>query len=165
MGTDLDAQGLCHAAIIASVSFNSSGLHLMTGYFHFSFHVADLDQARQFYGQVLGCAEGRSAATWVDFNFFGHQLSLHVGTPLATTRTGRVGEHQVPMPHFGIILDLPRWQQLAKRLTSAGMSFIIAPTVRFAGEPGEQRTMFFTDPSGNAIEVKGFKDLAGHFAN
>jgi len=128
--------------------------------FHLAFHVHDLDAARHFYGGVLGCAEGRSTTTWVDFDFFGHQISLHLGAPFPTTDTGRVGEHLVPMPHFGVILELPQWQALAQRLRAAGTRFVIEPTVRFEGQPGEQWTMFFRDPAGNPIEVKGFRSLA-----
>jgi len=128
--------------------------------FHLAFHVHDLDAARHFYGDVLGCTEGRSTATWVDFDFFGHQISLHLGAPFPTTDTGHVGEHLVPMPHFGVILELPQWQALAQRLRAASTRFVIEPTVRFEGQPGEQWTMFFRDPAGNPIEVKGFRSLA-----
>jgi extradiol dioxygenase family protein len=127
--------------------------------FHLAFHVRDLDGARRFYGAALGCKEGRSAPTWVDFDFFGHQLSLHLGEPFATTRTGHVGEQLVPMPHFGVILPLPDWQRLATRLREHGVQFVIPPTLRFEGQPGEQWTMFFTDPFGNPLEVKGFRSL------
>ncbi len=132
--------------------------------FHLAIHVTDLDEARAFYGGVLGCKEGRSTATWVDFDFFGHQLSLHLGTPFATAATGKVGDHMVQMPHFGLVLPLDRWQALAERLKAAGTDWVIAPTVRFQGEPGEQWTMFFRDPSGNPIEVKGFASLEKVFA-
>ena len=132
--------------------------------FHLALHVHDLDAARRFYGGVLGCTEGRSAATWVDFSFFGHQLSLHLGTPLANAATGRVGEKMVPMPHFGVVLHLPDWRVLSERLLAAGTLFDLAPSVRFQGEAGEQWTMFFRDPSGNPIEVKGFPSLDGVFA-
>jgi len=125
--------------------------------FHLAFHVRDLAQARRFYGDTLGCAEGRSAPTWVDYDFFGHQLSLHLGEPFATTRSGRVGEHLVPMPHFGVILALPAWQALAARLQAHGLEFVIPPSRRFEGQPGEQWTMFFEDPFGNPIEIKGFR--------
>lgn len=127
--------------------------------FHFAFHVRDLDEARRFYGDVLGCAEGRSTDTWVDFDFFSHQISLHLGEPFATSRTGRVGDHMVPMPHFGLVLLLPQWRDLAQRLQAAGVDFVLPPQVRFEGQPGEQWTMFFCDPSGNPIEVKGFASL------
>ena len=132
--------------------------------FHFAFHVTDLDEARRFYGGVLGCTEGRSTNTWVDFDFFSHQISLHLGEPWKTTRTGRVGEHLVPMPHFGLVLLLPDWKALAERLTRAGVDFVLPPQVRFEGEPGEQWTMFFCDPFGNPIEVKGFASLEGVYA-
>lgn len=132
--------------------------------FHLAIHVTDLDEARRFYGGVLGCTEGRSTDTWVDFDFFGHQLSLHRGEPFATAATGRVGDHMVPMPHFGLVLPLDRWQALAARLEAAGTDWVIAPSVRFKGEPGEQWTMFFRDPSGNPIEIKGFASLDKVFA-
>ncbi len=132
--------------------------------FHFAFNVTDLDAARHFYGGVLGCREGRSTQTWVDFDFFGHQISLHLGTPFATAPTGVVGQHKVPMPHFGIILLLPEWQTLAERLRQAQTAFVLAPQVRFEGEPGEQWTMFFRDPFGNPIEVKGFRSVEAIYA-
>lgn len=132
--------------------------------FHLALHVHDLNAARTFYGTVLGCQEGRSAPTWVDFSFFGHQLSLHLGTPFHTDLTGKVGDHMVPMPHFGIVLHLPDWKALAERLTAAGTEFILAPSVRFEGEPGEQWTMFFRDPSGNPIEIKGFSQMEDVFS-
>lgn len=133
--------------------------------FHLAYHVTDLDAARRFYGGVLGCQEGRSTETWVDFDFFGHQLSLHLGEPFAVTRSGTVGNHKVMMPHLGVVLPLDAWEALAGRVEAAGIAFDIPPVIRFAGEPGEQRTMFFFDPSGNPIEVKGFRDLAGVFAH
>ena len=132
--------------------------------FHLAYHVDDLDKARAFYGDLLGCAEGRSTETWVDFNFFGHQISLHLGPVLQTTNSVQVGDHMVPMPHLGVILALPQWQALADRLQAAKIPFTIAPTTRFAGEPGEQSTMFFHDPAGNPIEIKGFQDMEGVFA-
>lgn len=131
--------------------------------FHFAFHVTDLDEARRFYGGVLGCTEGRSTDTWVDFDFFSHQISLHLGEPFKTSRTGRVGDHLVPMPHFGLVMLLPAWQALAERLQAAGVDFVLPPQLRFAGQPGEQWTMFFCDPFGNPIEVKGFASLEGVF--
>ncbi|MBL0087060.1 MAG: VOC family protein [Ideonella sp.] len=131
----------------------------MRSLFHLAFHVRDLDETRRFYGDLLGCREGRSTATWVDFDFFGHQLSMHLGEPFATTNTGQVAEHRVPMPHLGVILEVPEWQALAQRLRAGGLQFVIEPHLRFAGQPGEQWTMFFRDPSGNPIEVKGFSSL------
>lgn len=136
----------------------------MKSLFHLAIHVTDLDAARTFYGDVLGCAEGRSTDTWVDFDFFGHQLSLHLGEPFKTTRTGKVGDHMVMMPHMGAALRLDDWLALADRLNEKGVEFDIPPVIRFAGEPGEQRTMFFFDPSGNPIEIKGFKDFEGLFS-
>jgi uncharacterized protein len=133
--------------------------------FHLAFNVTNLDQARTFYGGALGCVEGRSTDTWVDFSFFGHQISLHLGEPFVTKTTGKVGEHMVPMPHFGVVLVQEDWQALADRLEAAGQEFVIAPTVRFAGQAGEQSTMFFIDPFGNPIEIKGLKDLAAVFAS
>jgi extradiol dioxygenase family protein len=137
----------------------------MNSLFHLAFNVTDLDQTRAFYGGVLGCREGRSTATWVDFDFFGHQLSMHLGEPFKTARTGHVGEHLVPMPHFGLVLALPDWQALAKRLLDANIDFILPPQLRFAGLPGEQWTMFFCDPFGNPIEVKGFASLESLYAS
>ena len=132
--------------------------------FHLAYHVRDLDEARAFYSEGLGAAVGRSTDTWVDFDFFGHQLSLHLGEPFANAPTGKVGDHMVPMPHFGVVLPLTDWKTLADRLETRGTDFIIAPSVRFEGEPGEQWTMFFRDPSGNPIEVKGFADASGIFS-
>jgi len=132
--------------------------------FHLAYHVTDLDEARRFYGGVLGADEGRSTDTWVDFDFFGHQLSLHLGEPFKTTNTGKVGDHMVPMPHLGIVLAYDDWRGMADRLEAAEVDFVLPPSVRFEGEPGEQWTMFFRDPSGNPIEVKGFRDLSGVFA-
>lgn len=137
----------------------------MRSLFHFAFHVTDLDAARRFYGGVLGCQEGRSTNTWVDFDFFGHQISLHLGTPFATARTGHVGDHLVPMPHFGAILELPDWHALAARLRAANTAFVLEPQVRFEGQPGEQWTMFFHDPGGNPIEIKGFRSLDTVYAS
>lgn len=137
----------------------------MRSLFHLAFNVTDLDEARRFYGGVLACTEGRSAPTWVDFDFFGHQISLHLGQPFKTERTGQVGDVLVPMPHFGLVLELPDWQAMAERLRAAGTRFVLEPQVRYAGEPGEQWTMFFCDPFGNPIEVKGFRSLAGLYAS
>jgi uncharacterized protein len=132
--------------------------------FHFSFNVTDLNVARHFYGGVLGCTEGRSTESWVDFDFFSHQISLHLGEPWKTQRTGRVGDTLVPMPHFGLVLLRPEWQALADRLTQAGVDFVLPPQLRFEGQPGEQWTMFFCDPFGNPIEVKGFATLEQVYA-
>lgn len=132
--------------------------------FHLAYNVRDLDQTRAFYGNVLGCEEGRSAPTWVDFDFFGHQLSMHLGEPFETRNTGHVGDHLVPMPHLGVVLEMEDWKKLAERLEAANVQFVLKPSIRFAGQPGEQATMFFRDPSGNPIEIKGFNNLASTFA-
>jgi hypothetical protein len=131
--------------------------------FHLAFPVRDLAGARAFYGEVLGCAEGRSADTWVDFDFFGHQLSAHVaGADPAATNP--VDGDDVPVRHFGLVLPWDAWEALAVRLSAAGVAFLIAPRVRFAGEVGEQGTFFVLDPSGNALEFKSFRDLGRTFA-
>ena len=116
-------------------------------------------ETRAFYGDVLGCTEGRSTETWVDYSFFGHQISMHLGEPFATQATGKVGEHMVPMPHLGVVLQMDDWKALAERLKGSEVDFVIEPSLRFEGEPGEQATMFFRDPSGNPIEVKGVADM------
>ena len=113
---------------------------------------------------MLGCTEGRSTDTWVDFDFFGHQLSLHLGTPFKTEATGHVGSQRVPMPHFGLVLELPDWQAMAARLQAAGTRFVLAPQVRFEGLPGEQWTMFFDDPFGNPMEIKGLRSFETLYA-
>ena len=136
----------------------------MNSIFHLAFNVRDLDQARHFYGDVLGCREGRSTESWVDFDFFGHQISLHLGEPFPTARTGRVGDALVPMPHLGLILELSDWQAMAARLEAARTDFVLKPQLRFEGQPGEQWTMFFCDPCGNPMEVKGFRSMAGVYA-
>ncbi|AML50169.1 VOC family protein [Falsihalocynthiibacter arcticus] len=133
--------------------------------FHLAYNVTDLDETRAFYGDVLGCVEGRSTETWVDYSFFGHQISLHLGVPFETRSTGKVGEHLVPMPHLGVVLLIEDWKVLAERLKEKAVDFVIEPSLRFEGEPGEQATMFFRDPSGNPIEVKGFANLNKVFAS
>ncbi|MBC9246147.1 VOC family protein [Paracoccus sp. 11-3] len=133
--------------------------------FHLAYNVRDLDTTRQFYGAILGCTEGRSTDTWVDYDFFGHQISLHLGEPFETRATGKVGDHLVPMPHLGVVLTLQDWKALADRLRQHDVQFVIPPSLRFQGEPGEQATMFFRDPSGNPIEVKGFADMDRIFAS
>lgn len=133
--------------------------------FHLAFPVHDLAAARAFYGDLLGCAEGRSSAQWVDFDFFGHQIVTHlVPGRSADAATNPVDGHGVPVPHFGVVLTMERWQALADRLRAAGVIFAIEPTIRFAGQPGEQATMFFRDPSGNALEIKAFENIAALFA-
>ena len=131
----------------------------MQSRFHFAFNVTDLAIACDFYSNILGCERGRSSDTWVDYNFFGHQLSLHLGVPFTVANTGMVDKVAVPMPHFGAVLALSDWQLMADKLLATDLTFLIAPCVRFSGEPGEQHTMFFYDPFGNPIELKGFADL------
>lgn len=133
--------------------------------FHLAFPVHDLAVARQFYGDLLGCPEGRSSGEWVDFNFYGHQIVAHLAPDECGHRhTSAVDGHNVPVRHFGAILTLGEWNVLADRLKAAGTKFVIEPYVRFKGEPGEQATMFFLDPSGNAIEFKAFATLDSLFA-
>lgn len=133
--------------------------------FHLAFPVRDIPEARRFYGELLGCSEGRSAEHWVDFNFYGHQLVAHLAPDeIGCKATSKVDDHDVPARHFGAILPMDEWQKLADRLTAAGTKFIIAPYIRFKGEVGEQATMFFLDPSGNALEFKSFADMSQIFA-
>ena len=132
---------------------------------HLAFPVRDIAEARAFYGDLLGCREGRSADEWVDFDFYGHQIVAHHVEGSGGDAGGNpVDGHDVPVPHFGVVLDMAEWTALAERLTIAGTRFEIEPHVRFAGEPGEQATMFFRDPSGNAIEMKAFASLDALFA-
>jgi extradiol dioxygenase family protein len=132
--------------------------------FHLAFPVRDLAEARAFYGGLLGCPEGRSAADWVDFDFHGHQIVAHLAPEIAGAATSLVDGEAVPVRHFGVILEPDAWQALADRLVAAGTRFLIEPQTRFAGQPGEQRTMFFHDPSGNALEFKAFADDGQVFA-
>jgi extradiol dioxygenase family protein len=133
--------------------------------FHLAFPVTDLAEARRFYGGFLGCAEGRSSEDWVDFDFFGHQIVAHrVDAAAMTDATSLVDGRKVPVRHFGVVLDLPAWEALAARFRAAGVAFVIEPYVRFRGEPGEQATMFFLDPFGNALEFKAFRDPSSLFA-
>lgn len=134
--------------------------------FHLAFPVHDIAAARHFYGTVLGCPQGRSAADWVDFDFFGHQIVAHLaaGHPGAPPHHNPVDGHDVPVPHFGVVLTMPRWSVLAERLKAAEVRFLIEPHIRFPGEVGEQATMFFLDPSGNALEFKALADAESLFA-
>ena len=131
--------------------------------FHLAIRVHDLASARAFYGGLLACPEGRSSSDWVDFDFFGHQLVCHVAGDAGGEAAAHnpVDGHDVPVPHFGMVLEMPDWEALAARLKGAGITFVIEPHVRFKGQPGEQATMFLTDPSGNALEFKSFRDIAG----
>ena len=127
--------------------------------FHLAYTVTDLDSARNFYGELLGCEEGRSTETWVDFDFFGNQLSLHVGEVVKRSKTtSKVDDVSVPMPHFGCVLDWQSFHDMAEKLKSAGVQFIIESTIRFEGKSGEQATMFFEDPFQNALEFKAYQN-------
>lgn len=131
--------------------------------FHLAIPVRDLASSREFYGRMLGCPEGRSSGDWVDFDFFGHQLVCHVAAHPAPgpAHSNPVDGHDVPVPHFGIVLEMADWESLAAQLRSAGARFVIEPHVRFRGQTGEQATMFLLDPSGNALEFKAFQDIEG----
>jgi extradiol dioxygenase family protein len=134
--------------------------------FHLAFPVHDLAAARAFYGETLGCPEGRSSETWIDFDLFGHQIVAHLdpgAKPVAVAN--EVDGHDVPVPHFGVVLTMADWQALAARVAAAEVPFGIAPHIRFVGQPGEQATMFFRDPSGNALEFKAFADDSMLFAS
>ena len=132
--------------------------------FHLAFPVSDLDRSRHFYGHVLGCPEGRSSAEWIDFDLFGHQIVAHLAPAKEDAHHNEVDGHDVPVPHFGVVLDWDAFHTFAERLRSHGVKFVIEPYVRFAGLVGEQATMFFKDPSGNALEFKAFKDRGQLFA-
>jgi extradiol dioxygenase family protein len=133
--------------------------------FHLAFPVHDLALARDFYGRLLGCTEGRSSDQWVDFDFYGHQVVAHLAPDdVRTASANQVDGKDVPVRHFGVILGWEEWHGLAERLRAAGVRFVIEPGIRFAGQVGEQATMFFLDPSGNALEFKSFRDMSRIFA-
>ena len=133
--------------------------------FHLAFPVHDLEAARAFYGGLLGCPEGRSSEQWIDFDFFGHQIVAHLDPEIRPRpHPPPVDGHDVPVPHFGAVLAMEQWESLAETLRASGAEFVIEPTVRFRGQPGEQATMFFLDPSGNALEIKAMADPANLFA-
>ncbi len=132
--------------------------------FHLAFPVHDLVAARAFYGGVLGCREGRSSDQWIDFDFHGHQIVAHLAEGAGDAAANPVDGHDVPVPHFGVVLTMTDWRALADRVRAAGVAFGIEPHTRFVGQPGEQATMFFRDPSGNALEFKAFADDAMLFA-
>lgn len=134
--------------------------------FHLAFPVDDLAAARQFYREVLGCGEGRSSDHWIDFDLYGHQIVAHLDPAASGSRAHHnpVDGHDVPVPHFGVVLTMTQWQTLADRLRAAGTRFVIEPHIRFAGQPGQQATMFFHDPAGNALEFKAFADDSMLFA-
>jgi extradiol dioxygenase family protein len=135
--------------------------------FHLAFPVDDLAAARHFYNTVLGCPEGRSADTWVDFDLFGHQIVAHYKPHASEAQKphyNQVDEHDVPVPHFGVVLPMDKWEELANRLKEVGIKFVIEPYIRYKGQVGEQATMFFLDPAGNALEFKAFADISQLFA-
>jgi hypothetical protein len=133
--------------------------------FHLAFPVDDLAAARRFYGELLGCPEGRSSEHWVDFDLHGHQIVAHLAADCAPRRaSNEVDGEDVPVPHFGLVLPMATWKALAEKLETAGVNFVIAPTIRFEGQPGEQATMFLLDPAGNALEFKAMADPAKLFA-
>lgn len=132
--------------------------------FHYAFVVNDLQAAREFYVEKLGCKLGRSSPEWIDFDFYGHQIVAHLGSDPAPLIHNPVDEHQVPVPHFGVVLDWQNWTTLAEKLRDMGINFVIKPYIRFQGQTGEQGTMFFFDPAGNAIEIKAFKNIDNLFA-
>lgn len=132
--------------------------------FHLAFRVDDLAAARRFYGELLGCPEGRSAEHWVDFDLYGHQIVAHLTGEETRRSTNPVDGEEVPVPHFGLVLPMAEWRRLAERLKDAGVQFVIEPTIRFEGQPGEQATMFFLDPAGNALEFKAMANEADLFA-
>ena len=132
--------------------------------FHLAFPVDDLDKARHFYGTILGCAEGRSSDQWIDFDLFGHQIVTHLTHEKSAQHHNPVDGHNVPVPHFGVVLDWDEFHVFAERIKSAGINFVIEPYIRFKGETGEQATMFFLDPAGNALEFKSFFDPSQLFA-
>lgn len=136
----------------------------MQNLFHLAFPVKDLEESRRFYGEILGCEEGRSSAQWIDFNLFGHQIVAHLAENAGVVHRNKVDADHVPVPHFGIVLPPEDFKSFAERLKSKGVEFIIEPKTRFKGETGEQSTMFFLDPSGNALEFKSFADFSQVFA-
>jgi extradiol dioxygenase family protein len=137
----------------------------MNNLFHLAFPVSDLSAAREFYGGVLECEEGRSSERWIDFNLYGHQIVTHLAEIGAGVKaTNHVDADHVPVPHFGVVLPMDEWKALAEKLREKGVDFVIEPKIRFEGEVGEQATMFFLDPSGNALEFKGFNDFSTVFA-
>lgn len=139
---------------------------MTTPLFHLAFPVSNLESTREFYTQVLGCGTGRSSDHWIDFDFFGHQVVAHLKPEEAgSASTSNVDGDSVPVKHFGVILEWDQWQALAEKIKSFGINFIIEPHIRFEGEVGEQATMFFLDPSGNALEFKSFKDMSQVFAH
>jgi uncharacterized protein len=150
--------------------YTKHGMHPHISPFHLAFPVDDLAAARAFYGGLLGCPEGRSSSEWIDFNLFGHQIVAHLrpraeaGAPPAAAHHNTVDSHDIPIPHFGVVLPLDEWEKLAHKLRAANIAFIVEPYIRFRGEIGEQATMFFLDSAGNALEFKAFADPNQLFA-
>lgn len=136
----------------------------MKNLFHLAFPVRDLAEAREFYGGTLGCPEGRSSDEWIDFDLYGHQIVAHLAPNAGVVHRNEVDKDHVPVPHFGIVLPMDEWEVLADRLRAKGVEFVIEPKIRFRGQVGEQATMFFLDPSGNALEFKSFADFSQVFA-
>ncbi len=133
--------------------------------FHLAFPVKDLQVTRAFYGDLLGCTEGRSCDQWIDFDMHGHQITAHLSSDTGDRASNPVDGHEVPIPHFGVVLNMNDWKALADRLKAAGVAFLMEPTIRFEGKPGEQATLFVRDPSGNALEFKAFADVGQLFAS
>ena len=136
----------------------------MNNLFHLAFPVKDLESSRRFYAEILGCEEGRSSEQWIDFNLFGHQIVAHLAENAGVVHRNEVDKDHVPVPHFGVVLPMDEFHALAETLKNKGVEFIIEPKIRFQGEVGEQATMFFLDPSGNALEFKAFADFSQVFA-
>lgn len=132
--------------------------------FHLAFPVDDLDAAQRFYGDMLGCAQGRQSDEWIDFDFYGHQITAHLSPHAGDRASNAVDGHEVPIPHFGLVMNMDDWRALAERLKTAEVAFLMEPTIRFEGKPGEQATMFIRDPAGNAIEFKALADQRQLFA-
>jgi extradiol dioxygenase family protein len=153
-------------SILSFLIFESKAITMSLRPFHLAIPVHDLTLCRAFYRDVIGCTEGRSSEQWVDFDFYGHQLVIHEekGRKPTIQASNPVDGHEVPIPHFGVVLSIEQWESLAQRLKENGQVFIIEPYIRFKGEVGEQATLFFLDPSGNALEFKAFKDLSQLFA-
>ena len=133
--------------------------------FHLAIPVHNIEEARKFYGVLLACSEGRSSDTWIDYNFFGHQLVIHLDTNIKSKFFNSVDDKNIPVPHFGVVLAWDDWHLIKEKLEKSSIDFVVKPYVRFKGEVGEQATMFFLDPSGNALEFKAFKDINQLFAN
>lgn len=155
-----------HEGLLVLIVFAESRVYLnvRTPPFHLAFPVRDLAEARQFYGELLGCTEGRSSSEWVDFNFYGHQIVAHLSDEASRSKENIVDGDQVPVRHFGVVLEMGKWRDIAQRMKDAGAKFIVEPHIRFAGQAGEQATFFVVDSSGNALEIKAFENPDQLFA-